>query len=81
MAIGKNLSTTAEIAEKLNKYFRVEHIRKLPDGWKASAKQLDLAKDYGFTLPEHHTFVSPSEGEQENVKKYRSLSLINLFLK
>ncbi|NJR31739.1 MAG: hypothetical protein HC778_01215 [Chamaesiphon sp. CSU_1_12] len=75
-SIGKNLNSTEEIKEKLGKYFRVEHIRKLPYGWKPSSKQIELAKDYGFTLPENYTFVSPSEGEQDNIKKI-SIHLIN----
>jgi hypothetical protein len=76
-----NINSTEEIKEKLGKYFRVEHVRKLPDGWVASPRQIALAKDYGFILPKQHTFVSPSKGEEDNIKTYRSISLIQLFLK
>jgi hypothetical protein len=34
-----------------------EHLRNLPDGWKASQSKIDLAARYGFSLGDHQTWV------------------------
>ena len=42
-----------------NKLINVnEHLRNLPDGWKASQSKIDLATRYGFSLGEHQTWVN-----------------------
>lgn len=35
-----------------------EHLRNLPDGWKASQSKIDLAARYGFSLGDHQTWVN-----------------------
>lgn len=62
--------------------FRVEHIRNLPDGHKASDKQKELAKVYEIFVPEGFTFISPSGSgdiSESQEHQYRSLSLMKLF--
>lgn len=34
-----------------------EHLRNLPDGWKASQSKIDLAARYGFSLGNNQTWV------------------------
>jgi hypothetical protein len=34
-----------------------EHLRNLPDVWKASQSKIDLAAQYGFSLGDHQTWV------------------------
>ena len=45
------------------------HLRRLPDGWKASPNAKEIAEAFGVTLPEGYTFVRPhvrgGRGEQE----------------
>jgi hypothetical protein len=42
-----------------NKLINVkEHLRNLPDGWKASQIKIDLAARYGFSLRDHQTWVN-----------------------
>lgn len=42
-----------------NKLINVsEHLRNLPDGWKASQSKIDLAARYGFSLEDHQTWVN-----------------------
>lgn len=42
-----------------NKLINVnEHLRNLPDGWRASQSKIDLAAQYGFSLGEHQTWVN-----------------------
>lgn len=36
------------------------HLRTLPDGWHASARQIALAEEQGFSLADNQTYVSPS---------------------
>ncbi len=87
----KNCRTAAEsraLLESLRRLvpFRVEHIRKLPEGWLASPEQLQIAKDLGLQVPEGYTFVRrvdhlSEEGDvQLAIQKYKSLSLLELFL-
>lgn len=35
-----------------------EHLRNLPDGWKASQSKIDLAARYGFSLGDRQTWVN-----------------------
>jgi hypothetical protein len=83
--IGDRFADPNEFLNKLKKQcptFRVEHLRDLPDGHKASEKQIDLAKVYGIFVPEGFTFVSPSGSgdiSQAQEHQYRSLSLLKLF--
>lgn len=35
-----------------------EHLRNLPDGWKASQSKIDLAEQFGFSLRDHQTWVN-----------------------
>jgi hypothetical protein len=79
-SITKSTSNTEEIIHRLSKFFRIEHIRKLPESHRASSQQIQLAQEYGYILPDGYTFVRPS-GEQADPNIYRSISLINLFLK
>ena len=79
-SISQSTSDADTMLSKLSKFFRVEHLRRLPEGHKASSYQSGVAKEYGYILPEGHTFVRPS-GEQTDPNMYRSVSLINLFLK
>jgi len=74
-----------EEIKKIAPRLRVEHLRELPSGSKASQKQRELAESYGFLLPEGFTFVSPSlvgdkEGSDasEVYKQFRSLSILQM---
>jgi hypothetical protein len=79
-SISESTSDTDAMIHKLSKFFRVGHLRRLPEGHKASTEQIQLAQEYGYLLPVGHTFVRPT-GEQSDPNVYRSISLINLFLK
>ena len=35
------------------------HVRNLPEGWKPSSSRVELAAEYGYSLGENQTFVSP----------------------
>ena len=35
------------------------HVRNLPEGWKPSSGRGELAAEYGYSLGENQTFVSP----------------------
>jgi hypothetical protein len=62
--------------------FRTEHLRNLPDGWKASDRQKELAEEYRIFVPEGFTFVSPSGSEyisDPEDRIYRSMSLLKVF--
>jgi len=62
---GDAISVSSEVVEAChawnlpgNKPINVsEHLRKLPDGWKASQSKIDLAAQYGFPLGDHQTWV------------------------
>lgn len=42
-----------------NRFINVsEHLRNLPNGWKASQSKIDLAARYGFSLGDHQTWVN-----------------------
>ena len=55
------------------------HIRKLPEGWRASEKQLTEAAEFGITVQDGQTFVRPHKrGEVEQLRTYRSRSALEL---
>lgn len=71
---------------KISPYIRVAHIRQLPESYKASEQQKQLAQEYGWILPEGYTFVRATQvgalevADFNDIKaRFRSLSLLEIF--
>ena len=71
---------------KISPHIRVAHIRQLPESYKVSKQQKQLAQEYGWILPEGYTFVRATQigtlevADFNAVKaRFRSLSLLEIF--
>lgn len=63
-------------------YLRSCHLRRLHEGWQASSKQINIAEQYQFLVPDGYTFVSPAlVAGEENLRvrdEFRSISLLGV---
>lgn len=82
-----SLFTPAHVDRLMKKVpYRVEHLRRLPEGWHASPQQIEIAQKYQFVIPEGYTFVSPvlNTSGLEEIEKFerwfRSTSLMQVLL-
>lgn len=68
--------------KRFHTYLRGCHLRKLHEGWQASFKQIQIAEQYQFLVPEGYTFVSPAlvvgEGNLRERDEFRSISLLEI---
>ncbi len=83
----RSTAESSKLVESIRKLvpFRIEHVRRLPEGWQASLGQIELARSLGLQVPDGYTFVRRVEGTQEEelqsaIQNYKSLSLLELFL-
>lgn len=54
------VTVVEDVMDKIINVFPVDgHIRKLPDGWKASEAQILAALGYGIELADNETWVNP----------------------
>ena len=68
--------------KRFHSYLRSCHLRRLRDGWSASQRQVCLAQEYQYLLPEGYTFVRPASvtGTSDRALRdeFKSISLMNI---
>lgn len=68
--------------KQFHTYLRGCHLRRLHEGWQASEKQISIAEQYQFLVPDGYTFVSPAlvvgEGNLRERDEFRSISLLQI---
>lgn len=68
--------------KRFHTYLRGCHLRRLHEGWQASEKQINIAEQYQFLVPDGYTFVSPAlvagEGDLRVRDEFLSISLLGV---
>lgn len=84
---GRAVSRVRQTVREVAPHYRSPTLRTLPEGWKASATQIERAKEVGWKVPEGRTFVTGSfvggatAEHRDAVQKFKSLSLMEIMSK